>query len=137
MARKNRQPAPTEPLTVQARVIIADRIAAVVIRALTMAGFVGVMYMVYLSINALAGQHTDANINTSFSLKIFASRYVADIAFFIFGCGGIGYGYGQNRLYKKVAVKLKRLDGIEKKVDPNRTSSGLIDGWRGNDDDNE
>lgn len=102
-----------------------------------MLGLVGAMFMVYLSIDALAGQKTDANISSSFSVKLFANKYVAEIAFFLFGCTGIGYGYGQHRLYKKVTEKLKRLNQLEQKVDPNRTSSGLMDGWRENHDDNK
>lgn len=86
---------------------------------------VAVAYFAWKTIIALAGRQTDANIALSgtFDLKFLANRYASQIIFAIFGSGGVLYGLRQRSLCKKTTKKLKRLEKLEKTVDPDRTSS--------------
>lgn len=90
-------------------------------------------------IEALAGKKTDAQIDVAgaFDLRFFASRYAAHIVFGLLGVGGVGYGYSQRRLYRQSVLKLKRLEKYETQLDPNRSGSGLTDGWQANPEDPE
>ena len=95
------------------------------------------MFMVYLSVNALAGKETSADIAVQggFSVKFLANRYASQIIFALFGSGGIIYGLRQRRLYEKATKKLQRVEKYEKLLDPTRSSSGLEDGTKNNDED--
>ncbi|HYR22937.1 MAG TPA: hypothetical protein VEP30_08470 [Chthoniobacterales bacterium] len=101
-------------------------------------GFVfGCFFYAYLSIKAMSGKATTADINIqgSAAVKLYANRYFADALFFMFGTGGVVYGHYQRRLYRKTTGKLKRLEKYERMLDSNRSSSGLREGYETNPED--
>lgn len=101
-------------------------------------GFVfGCFLCAYFSIKALSGKATTADINVrgGATVRLYANRYFADAAFFLFGTGGVIYGHFQRRLYRRTTAKLKRLEKYEKMLDPNRSSSGLREGYESNPED--
>jgi hypothetical protein len=95
------------------------------------------MYLVYRIVDSLAGKQTSADIAISggIDLKFLANRYASQIIFALFGSGGIIYGLRQKRLYTKATDKLRRVEKYERKLDPNRSSSGLDDGHKPNPED--
>jgi hypothetical protein len=79
-------------------------------------------YCMYRSIDSLAGQETFAKIGISFMANMTISKWVA----YIFGVGGIAYGWNEKRLRHNTVKRLgpSRLE-YEQRLDPNRSSSGL------------
>src|SRR2546423_2826433 len=72
------------------------------------ASILGCFVCFYLAISALAGKATVAHINLTG--RMLTNKYFADIVFFLFGIGGIGYGHYQRKLFRKTTNKLKRLE---------------------------
>lgn len=76
----------------------------------------------YLSINALAGHHTAADIVVKFLGNISVSNGLA----YALGGSGLGYGALQHWLKKTTVKSLEgRIHQLEGTIDPNRTSSQL------------
>ncbi|MBI1346789.1 hypothetical protein GC163_10935 [bacterium] len=97
-------------------------IASVINNLLRWGGLVAISYFIYCSVDALAGESTVADIGVKFNSKISISEVLA----WIFGIGGVGYGWRQNDLR---SVTIERLQGrireLETGFDPQRTSSNL------------
>jgi hypothetical protein len=82
----------------------------------------GIVYFIYLSIAALAGQVTLASIGIS----ILGNVTVSDAVAYIFGGGGIIYGLNERRVRKSTVERVQgRNVSLEKRLDPGRTSSQL------------
>ncbi len=76
----------------------------------------------YLSIDALAGHQTAANIIVNFLGNFHVSEGLA----WLLTAGGATYGLGQNRLRKRIVEHLHgRIRELEERVDPQRSSSNL------------
>jgi hypothetical protein len=75
------------------------------------------------AITVLAGQHTDVSFVVKILLNLQADRWIAYIL-----AGGFGaYGWNERRLRRKDIERLTRHTGeLEKRIDPNRTSSQLL-----------
>lgn len=71
---------------------------------------------------ALAGKTTDANIVMTLLNR---SQFGLSVSF-LFGGGGVLYGYAQQKLRESTVKRLhQRIASMEKEVDPARTSSHL------------
>jgi hypothetical protein len=71
---------------------------------------------------ALSGEHTTADIAFRAALDMRADQYAA----YILGGGGVIYGIRERRLRRKTTSRLtERTASLEKRIDPNRTSTGL------------
>ena len=91
-------------------------------KAIPWIGIAVISYFGYLSIAALAGKTTVAN----FLFKLFGSIGVNAGVAYIFGGGGIVYGLLERRTRQKTVERLQsRVQELEKKRDPGRTSSKL------------
>ncbi len=76
----------------------------------------------YLSIEALSGKTTLADIVVQFLSGVKVSVAIA----WTFGIGGLAYGWKQRKLRRDTVERLqKRIQALESKVDLNRTSSQL------------
>jgi hypothetical protein len=83
-----------------------------------------------LAVEALAGKATLADFSVFLIADLKANKVFSHIIMAALGLGGITYGARERRLRRK-AIKQSggRIAGLEKRLDPNRTSSGLmIDG---------
>jgi hypothetical protein len=82
------------------------------------------------SIQSLAGKSTLADFSVYLIGDLKANKVISHIITGLFGLCGIGFGMRERRL-KRQAIKQSsnRIVELEKRWDPNRTSSGLrIDG---------
>lgn len=86
-------------------------------------GFLAVcFYLFYLSVLALAGKHTFAEIG----IKILGSLRISEGILSLLALGGVSYGVGQRNLRRKNIERLSRRNQeLEQRLDPNRSSSGL------------
>jgi hypothetical protein len=76
----------------------------------------------YMSIDALAGQKTTADIG----IKFLGDLKVSQSLFYLFGAGGIAYGLNQRKLRKKTIEHIsERVQRHEREIDPKRSSSKL------------
>jgi hypothetical protein len=113
----------------------ADRITAIILTLLRAGGWCLFVWIVAGAVENLAGKETDASFSAIVDVKFIANRYFRETVFAGIGFFGTLYGYSQRRLYKKVVEKLKRMEKLEEIIDPNRSSSGLQDGFQGNPND--
>lgn len=103
---------------------IATSIASIVNRAIPWAVILGIARYFYLSIGALAGKETSANILLKFLANIAISQYLA----YALAGGGILYGWRQRSLRQKTVVHLQsRNQKLEAARDPQRSSSLLTE----------
>lgn len=141
--RKSKTPSPTTAAEAQRKYqllqFLIERVTSAFRTGARWGGICYVFYVTNNSIQSLAGRQTDANImiNGKMDLSLFANRYASQIIFGLFGGGGVFYGLGQRKLYRKAAEKLKRSAALESIHDPHRTSSGLRNGWENNPNDPE
>lgn len=78
----------------------------------------------YLSIAALAGQQTLADIAVRFLGNLKVSESIA----YILAGGGVAYGIGQRQLRRRhIKHNVRGKNELEKILDPKRTSSNLTD----------
>ena len=86
----------------------------------------GFVFLFYLSIKSLAGQNTWADI----TVDLLSNIKFSQVAAWVFGCGGLIYGRVQHGLRKKnVTFFQGRIQTLETRIDPDRSSSNLtIDG---------
>lgn len=70
----------------------------------------------------LAGKNTFSDISIGLTTDFKMDKWVA----YIFGTGGVGYGYLQRRLRKSTVENMHgRTKELEEKIDPKRSSSNL------------
>ena len=100
-----------------------EGIAAVAITLIRWGGISFIAYCGYLIVAALAGHHTVADIGIRFLGNIRISEGLA----WLLGGGGIAYGYKQRSLRRSTIERLQgRNTELEKRLDPNRSSSQLL-----------
>jgi hypothetical protein len=81
-----------------------------------------IFYFLYLSVEALAGKYTFADIG----LQALANLRVSEAIAYAFGAAGVGYGLRQRKLRRDTIEQLAaRVQAAEQLVDPGRTSSAL------------
>lgn len=77
----------------------------------------------YLSIATLAGEQTSSNIVISLITDFKANKWLA----YLIGGSGFFYGASQARLRKNTVERLQsRIQELEKRIDPKRSSSNLL-----------
>jgi hypothetical protein len=102
--------------------LLAPMITGIATTACKWAGLAMIFYCTYLSVAELSGKKTTADVLFKGVLDMKANEYAA----YIFGGGGVIYGLRERRLRRKTTERLsKRTASLEKRIDPNRTSSGL------------
>jgi hypothetical protein len=85
-------------------------------------GVVACFYFMYRSVEVLAGRTTFAEIGMEFLANVTISKAVA----WIFGAGGVVYGMRQGALKKSTVARLSsRIEELEQRIDPRRSSSML------------
>ncbi len=100
----------------------ANAIASVLITAIKWVGLIAIARYGYLSIAALAGKKTLADIGVSFLSDVRISEAFAWTA----GVGGMGYGLQQRRLRHRTIERMGgRISDLERQHDPKRSSSSL------------
>ncbi len=99
-----------------------EGIASVIRELIRWGGLVLIARYGYLTVAALAGQTTAADIGIKFLADVQISRVFA----VLFGGSGIAYGLQQRRLRKNTIERLQgRIQEHERRIDPQRTSSRL------------
>ncbi len=99
-----------------------DAIAFTVQNSVMWVCLLGNFGLVYLSIRAVAGQHTFADIG----VRLVGDFKISEGISYLFGAGGIGYGLRERRLRRQTTERIApRLAGHEKTIDRSRTSSHL------------
>lgn len=104
------------------RMHLSSQITSVVLMLIKAGSFVAIFYLGYLSISALAGHSTFADI---------AVKFVGDLKFskglaWIFGTTGVVYGIGQRKVRRDTVERLHgRIRKFEQEKDPSRGSSEL------------
>jgi hypothetical protein len=97
-------------------------VGRIINRLIEMGGLVGCAICFMLAVRALAGEKTIANIGMTGNLQI--STAVA----WLFGAGGIGYGWRQRGLRRNVIeTRGNRVSQLETAIDARRSSSHLTD----------
>jgi|ERR1035438_2797482 hypothetical protein len=89
-----------------------------------------IVWRLGLAIESLAGKATLADFGVSLYADLKANTVFSHIVTGILGLGGAGYGLRERAQKRKEIKRLgNRVVELEKRLDPNRTSSGLtIDG---------
>lgn len=99
-----------------------DVVQTIVVQVIRWGVLLGLGRYFYLTMAILAGKQTLANIAFQFLTSMKVSQSIA----YLFGAGGIMYGYGERRVRQR---NIKRLAGskneLERMLDPKRTSSNI------------
>jgi len=99
-----------------------DGVVSVIRTFLKYAAIVLICRYAYLSVVVLAGKSTFADVG----FRILGNIKVSDGIAYIFGGGGLVYGLGQRQLRRKNVERLTAVkNDLERRLDPNRTSSDL------------
>ncbi len=99
-------------------------ITAIVRTLIRCATLVAIFYYLTQMVEALAGKITIAD----FAINLWANLKLQYIVPYTFGGGGIVYGIYQRRLRKKRVKELSSYARtLERKIDPNRASSDILD----------
>jgi hypothetical protein len=103
-------------------VVVSDAVTRIVCTFFHCAAFVLCCWFIYLAVESLAGKKTDARILFQAITDLKVNQWVA----YIFGAGGVTYGYVQKRLRQSTVARLQdRVQKFESELDPDRSSSGL------------
>ncbi len=101
---------------------VSESIANVMNTVIKWSALVWIVKYGYLSILALAGQITKADLG----VNLLANEAFAKVVAVIFAFGGIGYGLNERRLRKNTVEGLSsRVQELEGMVDESRSSSQL------------
>lgn len=101
---------------------VVDTVGATIQTAIPWLGMTAIAGFLYLSVDSLAGKHTFADIGMAILSDIKISEMVA----YILGGGGVLYGIKYRRLKgDNVQRTADRIAELEKRLDPNRSSSRL------------
>jgi hypothetical protein len=101
---------------------IAQSIASIIGDVSRYGAICFVAWCVYASIDALAGQQTNADVFISFLADVKVSEALA----YIFGASGLVLAYRERRLRQRTVEHVQgRNQTREKAIDPGRTSSQL------------
>ena len=99
-----------------------EAIVSVINNLVRWGGLVAIAYFTYLSVTALAGQRTIADIG----IKFLADVRVSEALAWLFGGSGIAYGLRQRKLRRDTVERIQgRVQRFETNVDPRRTTSKL------------
>ena len=85
-------------------------------------GLVAIAAFAYMSIDALSGKATSSNINVPF----LANLRLRNLLPWVLALGAVVYGWRQRDLRKTTVERLQaRIRDLERRYDPNRSTSGL------------
>jgi hypothetical protein len=100
----------------------SDGVVSVFNNLIRWGGLLGIAYYCYLSVLALAGQHTAADIG----IKLLADVRISEAVAWLFGGSGVAYGWRQRKLRRDTVERIQnRVERFEKQIDPGRSSSEL------------
>jgi hypothetical protein len=103
--------------------LITETLSAICSGFCKWGGFAFIAYCLWQTAAALSGEETSANIVFRAALDMKVDQYAA----YLFGGGGIIYGIRERRLRRKTIARLtERTESLERRIDTNRTSSGLL-----------
>ncbi|MCX7359020.1 MAG: hypothetical protein NT015_12875 [Alphaproteobacteria bacterium] len=106
----------------QLYMLIAERTAQVLSTLIRWGVVLGIAYCLMVSVQAMAGTQTSFSVVVQMLASISADRYVAYIVAILFGA----YGYNERRLRREKTEQLSaHIKELERRLDPNRTSSSL------------
>ncbi len=106
------------------RVRGSEGIASVLRTGIMWAAIAFIFYQLRLSVEALAGQVTLADIGIG--VKLLGNFTISHALAALLSGGGVAYGVSQNRLRKKTVERLqKRNQDLERMIDSKRSSSLL------------
>lgn len=104
------------------RVRVVDTIGAIIQTAIPWLAAAAMSWFVYRSIDALAGKQTLADVG----IKVLADIKISEAIAYLFGGGGVLYGYKCKRLKADNVERMAgRIAELEKQLDPGRSSSRL------------
>jgi len=99
-----------------------EGLASILNNLIRVGGLVWISYFIYQTVAVLAGTTTTADIGIRFLGEVKISNALA----WMFGAGGVAYGWSQRELRKKTVERLQgRNQQLEMQIDPNRSSSRL------------
>jgi len=99
-----------------------DGIVSTVQYAIMWGSLVAITAFIYLSVRAVAGQYTFADVG----IKLVGDFKLSEAFSYLFGAGGLGYGVMERRLRRKTTERFaERNTTLERMIDSNRTSSNL------------
>ena len=109
-------------LRFQFRFKLIDLAASTVALLIPWGSLVVIGYLLSGALNALAGKFTFADIG----IRVLSDVRVSEGLTYLLGGGGIAYGLNERRLRRKAIERLSgRVQELEKRLDPKRTSSKL------------
>ena len=83
---------------------------------------VAISAFIYLSIRAVSGQYTFADIG----IKLVGDFKLSEAFSYLFGAGAMGYGLRERKLRRQTTERLaNRNSTLERMIDTNRSSSNL------------
>lgn len=101
---------------------VVNSLASVLNGMFKWGGIAAACGFLYLSIDTLAGQTTNADIG----VRLLADVKLSEVFAYIFGSGAVAYGWRQRSLRKSTIERLQgRIRSLESILDPDRSSSGL------------
>jgi hypothetical protein len=81
-----------------------------------------ITYWIYRAIESLAGKETIADV----VVKFIGNLTISQGAAYVLGGAGLAYGVAQKKLRQKTVERLQpRVQELEERLDPNRTTSDL------------
>jgi hypothetical protein len=103
---------------------IVTKTADVVRTLLRVGGTVGVFYLIYVTLTAFAGKTSSANLR--FVAKVITSLRLDQVISYLAALVGLVYGLYERSLRRGYIEKFSgRIEELESRLDPGRSSSGL------------
>lgn len=104
------------------KVQLAQIVGRVIMTGFPWLGACVIAYFGYKCIDVLAGEKTVANIG----VRLFADVRISEAVAWLFGSGGVAYGWKQRSLRRMTVERLTgRITDLERKRDSSRSSSRL------------
>jgi hypothetical protein len=100
----------------------AEGVTSVIRELIRWGGLILITRYLYLTVAALAGQQTTADIG----INLLADLRITEAFAILFGSSGIAYALGQRKLRRDTVERLQgRIKKYERLLDPERSSSNL------------
>jgi hypothetical protein len=112
------------------RVVRCDAALRIGLTFIKWASIAIIVWQLRLAIDSLAGKSTLANFGVFLVADLKANKVFSHIIMALLALGGVSFGVREKRLKRKVIKQSgDRIASLERRLDPKRTSSGLmIDG---------
>ena len=108
----------------QTRRHVVTKTADVARTLIRVGGTVAVFYLIYLTLIPFAGKESSANLK--FVAKVITSLRIDQLIAYLVGIAGLLYGLAERKLKTGYVEKFSdRIEELETRIDPERSSSGL------------